>query len=126
MVELCGAIFLVLVFIRLKTSDDIAPQVRGILMGGALLINMCCFYNVSGACFNPALIFGPSFLSRYLTEYQWIYYFGPVLGAVLGSAAYQLYEYFIDGKKPEVNSKKDDRDAIKFDIERKGTEVKQG
>lgn len=54
MVEFCGTVFMVLVYIRASTGDDIQPQIKGILVGGSLLINMCCFYNVSGACFNPA------------------------------------------------------------------------
>jgi len=96
MVEFSGSVFLSLVFIRVRLGDDIPSQVKGIMIGGAILINMCCFYNVSGACFNPALIFGPSFLSRYLADYQWLYYFGPVLGSIVGTGGYLVYNYMLN------------------------------
>jgi aquaporin related protein len=96
MVEFSGSVFLTLVYIRVRLGNDIMPQVKGIMIGGAFLINMCCFYNVSGACFNPALIFGPSFLSRYLTDYQWIYYFGPVLGSIVGSGGFLVYNHLME------------------------------
>lgn len=92
MVEFSGSVFLTLVFTRVRMGKDIAPQVKGLMIGGAFLINMCCFYSVSGGCFNPALIFGPSYLSRHLTDYQWIYYSGPVLGSIVGSGGYLIYD----------------------------------
>lgn len=68
-------------------------------------------------------------MTRYLTEYQWIYYFGPVLGAVIGSASYILYEYYIEGKHKEEkgNKKKPEyQSVVKFDIEMKKADKEEG
>lgn len=62
------------------------------------MVTICTFYTVSGACYNPALIFGPSFLVRYIAVYQWVYYFGPYLGAIVAAGIYQIYRSIIDGK----------------------------
>jgi len=96
--EFCATTFLTFVYIRVKSGDDIAPQLKGICLGGAMVVCICTFYTVSGGCYNPALIFGPSFLVRYIALYQWVYYFGPFLGAIIASAIYIIYRNIIDGK----------------------------
>jgi len=96
--EFCATTFLTFVYIRVKTGTDIAPQIRGICLGGSLMVCICTFYTVSGACYNPAMIFGPSFLVRYIAVYQWVYYFGPYLGAIIAAGSYLMYRNVIDGK----------------------------
>lgn len=80
---------------------------------------MCCFFKVSGGCFNPALIFGASFLCRYLPPYHWIYYFAPVLGAIVGASAYIIYEYTVNDDATGHDFKDDDEGELDVRIERK-------
>lgn len=94
-VEFCCSVFLTFIYLRLHETQDLQPQMRGLIYGAALTSTMCCAFKVSGACFNPALIFGPSFLSRYITSYQWVYYFGPVLGSIVASSMSAVYHYII-------------------------------
>lgn len=95
-VECCGTMFLFLVFVIIKNDKSIMPQIKGFLVGGTLMVCMCCFYNVSGACFNPAFVFGPSFLSRYIVNYQWFYYFGPLMGGILGGIIFSFIRTFLE------------------------------
>lgn len=103
--EFCACTFLTFVYIRIKTGTDISPQLRGICLGGSLMVCICTFYTVSGACFNPAMIFGPSFLVRYIAVYQWVYYFGPYLGAIIAAGIYIMYRNVIDGKSESSGNK---------------------
>jgi glycerol uptake facilitator-like aquaporin len=44
---------------------------------------------VSNGSLNPARTFGPSLMANYW-DGQWIYWVGPILGALIGAMAYTL------------------------------------
>ncbi len=46
----------------------------------------------TGAGINPARAFGPDVINRDFPKYHWIYWLGPVLGALLASATYHLFK----------------------------------
>jgi aquaporin rerated protein, other eukaryote len=48
----------------------------------------------SGAGINPTRVFGPDVVNRSFPHYHWIYWLGPVLGALLAAAFYHLLEAF--------------------------------
>jgi aquaporin NIP len=56
-----------------------APVALGALWGGP----------ISGASMNPARSFGPAVVAG-VWSYQWIYWLGPIVDAVLGALAYQM------------------------------------
>lgn len=78
--EFMGSALIMCMYWTSLKEVSISPQVKGYLNGVAVTIATIVFYQVSGACFNPMLIFGPSLISRTLRDYHWIYYFGPLMG----------------------------------------------
>lgn len=66
-----------------------APFVIGVsLMLGHLI---CVYY--TGAGLNPARSFGPCIASRSFPNYHWIYWVGPILGAVLAWGVGRLFTF---------------------------------
>ncbi|CAL1196069.1 unnamed protein product [Candida parapsilosis] len=66
-----------------------APFVIGVsLMLGHLI---CVYY--TGAGLNPARSFGPCIASRSFPNYHWIYWVGPILGAVLAWGVWRLFTF---------------------------------
>jgi len=47
----------------------------------------------TGASLNPARSFGPCVAARSFQHYHWIYWIGPLLGALLASGYYGLIKY---------------------------------
>jgi len=62
----------------------IAPVGIGLSLFVAELMGV--FY--TGGSVNPARSFGPAVVDRSFSSYHWIYWVGPVLGALLASAFY--------------------------------------
>jgi aquaporin NIP len=60
-----------------------------IAIGGAVGMDALFGGPVTGASMNPARSFGPALASGEWRDF-WIYVIGPVLGAGLGSLAYEL------------------------------------
>jgi aquaporin related protein len=48
----------------------------------------------TGGSLNPARSFGPAVASRSFVGYHWIYWLGPVLGALLASLYYRFVKHF--------------------------------
>lgn len=78
--ETCGSAFIMAIYWVSSRDNTITDQLKGYLLGVSVMVCTICFYNVSGACFNPMLIIGPSFVSRTIREFHWIYWFGPLIG----------------------------------------------
>ncbi|KAL0486294.1 hypothetical protein AKO1_011949 [Acrasis kona] len=56
-----------------------------------LIIGSCQLAGpLSGACLNPARVFGPELVSWNFKTYSWIYYTGPVVGGVLASLTFEF------------------------------------
>ena len=47
----------------------------------------------TGGSLNPARSFGPAVVNLEFAPYHWIYWLGPVLGAVAASAIYKLLKF---------------------------------
>ena len=48
----------------------------------------------TGGSLNPARSFGPSVVNRSFPGYHWIYWLGPVFGALIASGYYKFAKYF--------------------------------
>jgi aquaporin related protein len=53
-------------------------------------LGICLSLFVTGGSVNPARSFGPSVVSHRFETYHWIYWVGPILGALLASAFYMF------------------------------------
>ncbi|XP_078493009.1 aquaporin-8 isoform X1 [Ciona intestinalis] len=59
-------------------------------IGFSILIDILAGFNISGACMNPTLSFGPAVVSGKWTNY-WIYWVGPILGAFVSGTIFRLF-----------------------------------
>lgn len=92
----------------------IAPVGIGLSLFVAELMGV--FY--TGGSVNPARSFGPAVVTRSFASYHWIYWVGPILGALLASVFYLLIKAL---EYESVNADNDPKKVLreKFDLERK-------
>ena len=65
------------------------PGFAGIAIGLTLALSILAMGPVSNGSLNPARTFGPSLMANYWDD-QWIYWVGPILGALIGAMGYTL------------------------------------
>jgi len=104
--EALGSGFIMSMYWSSTLDKTISSQLKGYLTGVSVTISTMCFYNVSGACFNPMLIFGPCMVSRTLRIYHWLYYFGPIIGMLGVSLALGKMERLKEAANSKKSSKK--------------------
>ncbi|XP_006637203.2 aquaporin-8a.1 isoform X1 [Lepisosteus oculatus] len=68
-----------------KSRSLLAPLCIGLTVAADILAGGA----VSGACMNPARAFGPAVVANYW-DYHWIYWVGPVIGALLTACFVRL------------------------------------
>jgi aquaporin TIP len=76
--------------------------IAGLAIGLTISIDVLMGGPLTGAAMNPARAFGPQLWSGMWGE-GWIYYLGPVLGALLAAAAYE-YLYLRPVEPPVVGT----------------------
>lgn len=73
-----------------KTKTNLAP----LAIGFAVAVDIMAGGMLTGASMNPARAFGPAVVASAILdnawEYHWIYWVGPLLGAVLAALLYRL------------------------------------
>ncbi len=80
----------VLVILGATDKKALAPGQAGIAIGGFLLVAHLMGLLISGSSLNPARSFGPAILAGGQAMGQlWIYFVGPILGAVVGGFIYR-------------------------------------
>lgn len=64
--------------------------VMGCTVAGVITMNTLSVSQISGACFNPARVFGPSLVENNISFNGWyLYWVGPVLGATCGMLTFE-------------------------------------
>jgi len=81
--------FLMFVIMAVATDTRAVGAAAAIAIGGAVGLDALFGGPVTGASMNPARSLGPAIASGAFED-LWIYLAGPVAGAILGAAAYQL------------------------------------
>ncbi|KAK4207412.1 aquaporin-1 [Rhypophila decipiens] len=82
--------FVVLMLAVEKSKDTFLAPIG---IGLALFVAMIAGTAYTGASLNPARSLGCAVAARAFPGYHWIYWLGPVLGALLASALYWLAKY---------------------------------
>jgi glycerol uptake facilitator-like aquaporin len=64
-------------------------QVGGLAVGFILAAGVLMSYGITGGAMNPARAFGPQLADNHWTH-GWVWYVGPLAGAVIAAAVYEL------------------------------------
>lgn len=80
---------LIFVIMSVSTDSKEVGQMAGLAIGLTVSLEALFAGPVSGASMNPARSFGPALMSLYF-EHHWIYWLGPILGAVSGALTYNF------------------------------------
>ena len=87
--ELILTALLMFVIMAVATDTRAVGAAAAIAIGGTVGLDALFGGPVTGASMNPARSFGPALAAGEWRDF-WIYVIGPVAGAALGAAAYQL------------------------------------
>ena len=91
--------FLALVVLAVATDHRAQGTFAAIAVGGYVTVAATGWGPVAGASLNPARSFGPA-LAANVWEDHWVYWAGPIIGAVVAVAVYELLR---EPHTPEVN-----------------------
>jgi MIP family channel proteins len=80
-----------LMFVIMAVATDVRAQgaAAAIAIGGYVALAATFAGPIAGASMNPARSFGPALVSNTWTAW-WVYWVGPILGALAGALAYQI------------------------------------
>jgi MIP family channel proteins len=79
---------LMFVIVSVATDTRAVGELAAVAIGGTVALDALWGGPVSGASMNPARSFGPALVAG-VWPAHWVYWAGPLLGAVLGAALYQ-------------------------------------
>ncbi len=79
---------LLFVITSVATDTRAVGQLAAVAIGGTVALDALWGGPVTGASMNPARSFGPALVAG-LWRAHWVYWVGPILGAIAGAALYQ-------------------------------------
>lgn len=80
---------LMFVIISVATDTRAVGQLAALAIGATVALDALWGGPISGASMNPARSFGPALVAGAWQDH-WIYWLGPLLGAILGAFVYQV------------------------------------
>jgi aquaporin related protein len=83
--------FTILMLAAEKSKDTFLAPIG---IGLSLFVVQIAGVNYSGSSVNPARSFGPCAASANFPEYHWIYWLGPMMGAIIAAGFYHLIKVF--------------------------------
>lgn len=87
-IEILLTAILMFVITSVATDTRAVGQLAAISIGGTVALDALWGGPITGASMNPARSFGPALVAGVWQD-QWIYWLGPLAGAILGALAYQ-------------------------------------
>lgn len=94
--EVALTFFLMFVIMAVATDARAVGGAAALAIGGYVALAATFAGPIAGASMNPARSFGPALVSNTWTSW-WVYWIGPIAGALLGALAYQIVR---SGEKP--------------------------
>ena len=85
--EIVTTAFLAAVIFGTAVHKKAVPGFAGLAIGLTLALSILAVGPISNGSLNPARTFGPSLLANHGDD-QWIYWVGPILGALIGAVLY--------------------------------------
>lgn len=92
--EALGTFILVWAVVAVAVNPRAARDWAGLVIGGALGLQVMLFGVISGGSVNPARWFGPALVASKWTD-AWVYIVGPLAGGVLAAVIY--WYLFVEG-----------------------------
>lgn len=80
---------LMFVITAVATDSRVPGTLAPLAIGATVTLDALWGGPISGASMNPARSFGPALVAG-IWFYQWIYWIGPIIGAILGALIYQM------------------------------------
>jgi glycerol uptake facilitator-like aquaporin len=87
--EIALTFFLMFVIMAVATDVRAVGEAAALAIGGYVGLAATFAGPIAGASMNPARSFGPALVSNEWSSW-WVYWVGPVVGALLGALAYQV------------------------------------
>ena len=91
---------LMFVIVSVATDTRAVGELAAVAIGGTVALDALWGGPISGASMNPARSFGPALVTG-VWQAHWLYWVGPIAGAILGATLYQLLRLRADPKGPE-------------------------
>lgn len=85
--EFAITFFLMFVIVAVATDERAVPGAAAVAIGGYVALAATFSGPIAGASMNPARSFGPALVSGTWSDH-WVYWAGPVAGALLGAWVY--------------------------------------
>ena len=73
-------------------------QVAGLAIGFTIAFDILMAYGLTGGAMNPARAFGPQLAGNHWSHF-WVWYVGPLAGAVIAASLYELL--YLRPERPE-------------------------
>jgi MIP family channel proteins len=86
--EVIMTAFLLFVVMGVGTDKRAPSTFTAIAVGGVVIVDVLVGGTISGASLNPARSFGPALVTMNF-EHLWIYFVGPIAGALVGVMLYR-------------------------------------
>ncbi len=80
---------LMFVIVSVATDTRAVGELAAIAIGGTVALDALWGGPVTGASMNPARSFGPALVAGQW-QAHWVYWLGPIVGAIVGAALYQF------------------------------------
>ncbi len=100
--EFLLALILMLVIMAVATDVRSVGQAAAIAVGGTIGLEVMFGGPISGASMNPARSFAPALVSWTWVD-QWIYFVGPIAGALTGALIYLLLRGEVESTAEELS-----------------------
>jgi glycerol uptake facilitator-like aquaporin len=82
--------------------DPRAPKIGGFGIGLTVAVDILVGGALTGAAMNPARSFGPALAGGYWQN-EWVYWVGPIIGAVIAALIYQYVILRLWGDRKQVS-----------------------
>lgn len=96
-VEILLTAVLMFVITSVATDSNSAKLLAPLAIGATVTLDALWGGPISGASMNPARSFGPALVAG-IWSYQWIYWSGPMIGAILGAFIFQMIKLPINSQ----------------------------
>jgi MIP family channel proteins len=108
---------LMFVIIAVATDTRAVGELAALAIGFTVAANALWAGPISGASMNPARSFGPALVAGVWQE-QWIYWVGPIAGAIAGALVYQWVRQPVQTPAPALPP---EEETLEFEASRHGS-----